>query len=97
MDAEDILVQSVQSRTGLIHRESVGGQMHESGVLSECEKRPSWVEADVGRPAAEIRRVGLGKVVVNRIEVEIPSISSVCLHKGVLEDRSPLGAEDIVL
>lgn len=31
------------------------------------------------------------------IEVEIPSIPSISLHQGVLEDRSPLGAEDVVL
>lgn len=34
---------------------------------------------------------------VNCIEVEIPSIASICLNKRILEDRSPLGAENVVL
>ena len=87
----------MQSRADLIHGESVGGQMHESRVLRECEKRPSWIETDVGRPTAEVGRVCLRKVVVDCIEVEIPSIPSICLHQRILEDRSPLGAEDVVL
>lgn len=71
--------------------------MDEARVFSKCEESSSGVETDVGGPAAEIRRCSFGEIMMHSSKVEVPTVSSISFHKRILEQRSPLGTENVVL
>lgn len=54
LDAEDILVEALKAGADGVHGESVGGEMHEGGVVWEGEHGPTGVEADAGVPVDEV-------------------------------------------
>lgn len=71
--------------------------MNKTRVLCECKESSSGVKTDVRGPAAEIGRRSPGEIVVHCSKVEIPTVSSICLHQRILEQGSPLGTENVVL
>lgn len=97
LNAVDVLVEACQFGADSVHRESIGGKVDKAWVFWEGKEWSSGVESNVLGPAGEIGRIGLGEVVIDGIEVEIPSIASVCrFNEGIEEEGSPLGAEDVI-
>lgn len=97
LDGEDILVETVQSGTDLVHGKGVGGEVDKAGVLGKGEEGTSRVETNIGSPVAQIGRGVSGQVVMHGIEVEVPSVSTITLHQGVLEEGPPFGTENVLL
>lgn len=54
LDAENILIEALQSRAHLVHRNCVGAEMNELRGIRECEHGSSWVETNTGVPAGQI-------------------------------------------
>lgn len=98
MDAEDVLVEASQSGAHFVHGKRVGGEVDEARVLGKGKESSSRVETDVSCPAAEIGRRSSCEIVMDSSKVEVPAVASIsCLHECILEECSPLGAEDVVL
>lgn len=66
-------------------------------MFCKGEECPSRVETDIGGPVGQIRRIVSRQIMMDGIEVETPSISSISLYKCVLEESPPFGAEDVLL
>lgn len=98
LNTVDVLVEAGQFGANSVHGESIGGKVDKAWVFWEGKEGSSRIESNVLGPAGEIGRIGLGEVVIDGIEVEVPSIASVCrFDEGIEEEWSPLGAQDVVL
>lgn len=97
MDAENVLIETLQARANGVHGQCVGTQVHIVGVIGEGEHGSAGVESDAGVPVGEVGGGLLGEVVADGIEVEVPLVAMVSLDEAVEEESPEFGADDCVL
>ena len=54
LNAENVLIEALESGADGVHREGVGAEVDEGGVVREGEHCPAGVEAHVGVPGGEV-------------------------------------------